>query len=255
MAAFALAACSDDEGVIPAHPARDSNVQSVSSPANGGSARFTLPTEYSCTNILIEASRDGGVWWFPQSGGFDAAADHQGKKFADLLRQQGYRVDEMPRNVVITDDVLKNYAVIIRTDGTHYSAAEIQSYHKKLNDGVTLLLLADHHKFERTDQLAESLDIKFSGVVEGRISTSDSNPFTNNVGNLNYMVGSAISNSQQNSNIIPIGWLVDGAVVMAKYKHDHSEIFLMGDVNTLEFFPQPFVDNLSAWITSDCSNR
>ena len=30
--------------------------------------------------ILVDASKDGGVWWFPQSpGGFSAEADHQGK--------------------------------------------------------------------------------------------------------------------------------------------------------------------------------
>ena len=36
--------------------------------------------------ILVDASRDGGVWWFPQweqQGGFDFTLPHQGKELAD----------------------------------------------------------------------------------------------------------------------------------------------------------------------------
>jgi hypothetical protein len=33
--------------------------------------------------ILIDASKDGGLWWFPQVHPFDAEQYHQGKAFAD----------------------------------------------------------------------------------------------------------------------------------------------------------------------------
>ena len=33
--------------------------------------------------ILIDASRDGGAWWYPQAGPFDPDEYHQGKKLAD----------------------------------------------------------------------------------------------------------------------------------------------------------------------------
>ena len=37
--------------------------------------------------ILVDASKDGGVWWFSQGTGdvFSADADHQGKALADYL--------------------------------------------------------------------------------------------------------------------------------------------------------------------------
>ena len=34
-------------------------------------------------HILIDASRDGGVWWFPQAGPFSPTAAHQGKALAE----------------------------------------------------------------------------------------------------------------------------------------------------------------------------
>jgi hypothetical protein len=248
-----LLACSDDSEVTP------QILVCTGPPPNATTTEkrmeFSTPETYACTNILIDASRDGGAWWYPQAEDFNAAAEHQGKRFAELLRQNGFRVDEMPRTKTISDDVLKNYAVIIRTDGTVYGTDEIQAYHKKVSEGVTLLLLADHHKFERTDGLAQSFNVSFTAVVDGKISKLVSNPFTNNTGSLSYMVGSFISNAQQNSDILPVGWLADGSVVMAKYQHEKSEIFLMGDVNTLEFNPEPFVENLTTWIQTRCSNR
>ncbi len=41
-------------------------------------------------HILIDASHDGGVWWFPQSGPFSPGAPHQGKALADHLRGLGH---------------------------------------------------------------------------------------------------------------------------------------------------------------------
>jgi hypothetical protein len=47
--------------------------------------------------VLIDASKDGGLWWFPQAGTFDAAQYHQGKAFAHSLRQDGAEVVELGR--------------------------------------------------------------------------------------------------------------------------------------------------------------
>src|SRR5688500_2334078 len=65
--------------------------------------RQEAPTQTN-NKILIDASRDGGVWWFPQSSetGFSSNADHQGKPLADYFRSQGYEVNELTRGTVIT---------------------------------------------------------------------------------------------------------------------------------------------------------
>ena len=58
--------------------------------------------------ILIDASHDGGVWWFPQSGNFSENQPHQGRLLADYLRSHGFGVDEIPRGTVLTSDQLQS---------------------------------------------------------------------------------------------------------------------------------------------------
>src|SRR6187549_3774745 len=54
-------------------------------------------------SILVDASKDGGVWWFPQGqAGFSATNPHQGSALADYFRNLGYQVDELPRGAIIT---------------------------------------------------------------------------------------------------------------------------------------------------------
>lgn len=109
-----------------------------------------LPYELSCNNILIDASHGGGVWWFPQSAeiGFSAENYHQGKDLADYLRG-GFRVDELPRGVTISNTILNKYQTIIRTSGfTSYTESELQAYRKALQRGITLLLFTDHKRYD-----------------------------------------------------------------------------------------------------------
>src|SRR5262249_30671099 len=56
--------------------------------------------------ILVDASKDGGVWWWPQtpSNGYSENRDHQGKPLADYLKKLGYEVDELPLGAIITTD-------------------------------------------------------------------------------------------------------------------------------------------------------
>ena len=76
----------------------------------------------------MDASRDGGVWWYPQGeAGFDPAAPHQGQRLADYLRSRGYVVDELPRGRIVSDTLLwPTYAGVIRAGqyGT-YTAARV----------------------------------------------------------------------------------------------------------------------------------
>src|SRR5512136_209974 len=58
-------------------------------------------------SILVDASRDGGVWWFPQEWPFDPESAHQGRALASYLRGKGFRVDELGRPTTITPGVLQ----------------------------------------------------------------------------------------------------------------------------------------------------
>ena len=66
--------------------------------------------------ILIDASHDGGAWWFPQSSisGFSQSCAHQGKALADLLRNKGFIVEELSSNTLITVSILQQYSKVIR---------------------------------------------------------------------------------------------------------------------------------------------
>src|SRR5213075_46690 len=64
--------------------------------------------------ILVDATHDGGAWWFPQGGPFDATQPHQGKALADYLRARGFTVDELGRGVVIDSTRLLKYTHVVR---------------------------------------------------------------------------------------------------------------------------------------------
>ena len=81
-------------------PAESINDQTIDTSGNPDN---TINIE---TAILIDASHDGGVWWFPQANVFSSTKDHQGKALADYLRSKGFDVDELPRGTTVTSDIL-----------------------------------------------------------------------------------------------------------------------------------------------------
>jgi hypothetical protein len=113
--------------------------------------------------ILIDASRDGGVWWFPQGESFDPDAPHQGREFAEYLRSLGYAVDELGRDAAVTSPLLDKYSMVIRAgEWGRARAEELRAYELFLQRRVTLVLLSDHRNTDPTDELAESLGVKFA---------------------------------------------------------------------------------------------
>jgi ankyrin repeat protein len=78
--------------------------------------RYPSGRELSQDNgrILIDASKDGGMWWYPQNGTFDVSANHQGRQLANYLKKQKMVVNELPRGAAITPDLLAGYDIVIR---------------------------------------------------------------------------------------------------------------------------------------------
>jgi hypothetical protein len=70
-----VAACDGDLAVSPKTPLPDpSSTPELTTPA---------PTPSNQPSILVDATRDGGVWWCCQPG------SHQGKKLAEYLMMKG----------------------------------------------------------------------------------------------------------------------------------------------------------------------
>jgi len=202
-------------------------------------------------SILVDASKDGGGWWFPQSPstGFTTFNQHQGKALADYFRNLGYQVDELPRGATITSELLDKYSKVIRpTAFFSYSAEEITAYTSFLNKSSSLLLISDHLQNTVNDQLSASLGLAFEGSYSGPITSFQPHAITSGVTSLNYIAGSVIRNCDP-SRITVLGYqTTTGAAAMGIVKHPSSKIFFIGDVNGIEEVPQPFIANLKNWL-------
>jgi hypothetical protein len=219
-------------------------------------------------SVLVDASRDGGVWWFPQAGPFDPEGDHQGKALADFLRSTGYRVDELGRPTTITLSLLQAYAIVIRAgEFGGYTGGEISAYRQYVGAGGRLLLLADHMRFAPPDDLGRSFGLVFAGITRGEnlLQLRAGHPITSGLSSLYYGVGSALMSAPDSALIL--GTLdsasyvdlddngVQGAgepsapPVFGAMTFGSGRIVFCGDLNLWEWdASRGLVDNVLAWL-------
>ena len=206
----------------------------------------------SYSAILVDASKDGGVWWYPQSSNFSPTAVHQGKALADYLRNMGFVVEEVPRGKVITWSYLSKFRRVIRFGGfASYTQDEINAYDSLLSQSASVLIVQDHLQNFSNDALCSHLGLDFSGSFTGTITQFAQHTVTNGVSSLSYIAGSAISNPDADK-ITSLGFLSisnsQKVTTMGVLQHPRSKIFFIGDGNGLEQLPQPFTDNLVKWL-------
>lgn len=216
------------------------------------SATTTFSTTVACPapaahTVLVDASHDGGAWWYPQAAPFDAAETHQGKLLADTLRAKGYVVDEVSRGETIDRDRLFRYPVVIRA-GKYgpYEQSELLAYDDFVACPRTLLLLAEFHWPGEGDELAEQLGIPLDTAITGTITQFESHAITAGVGDLAFIAGSVIRGAIP-AHVQVLGRLATGEAVMGVVDGHAAKIFFIGDTNAMEIVPQPLVSNLVAW--------
>lgn len=215
-------------------------------------------------SVLVDASRDGGVWWFPQAGAFDPDLHHQGKAFADYLRSLGLDVRELPRPTPISLDLLQGHDLVVRAGACGvYADFEVAAYQRYVEDGGNLLLLDGHKLHCRLDAVGQSFGLRFEGISRGSQKMMFvPDPITDGVANgvLSYLVGSGLVGFPAEAKIL--AYLDEGSYldlngdgskdegepvappVMGRMEADDGLIVFMGDVNTLEHVPQPLTDNI-----------
>lgn len=200
--------------------------------------------------VLVDASKDGGVWWYPQAGPFDPSASHQGKPLADYLRGLGYVVTEMGRGERMTDSLALAHGIIIRANrfSPAYTEAEISAYRGFLARATTLVLLSDHQTYtDGKDEVADLIGVGFVGRSgDEAVTTLGDHPITQGVGALQYLVG-AYAVARDTSAVEFLGWLADGRPVMGISTATAAKVFFLGDTNLLELLPQPLLENLVRW--------
>ncbi len=230
----------------------DAPITGIEGTSVEGTSTATTPFDDSSTvfRILVDASRDGGVWWFPQDGSYDPDTDHQGQALADYLRLLDYTVRELGRNERITEELAESHNVIVRVGryGPAYSPQELEVYEEFLQHGEnTLLLLNDHLKFDwGGDELAAMLGIEFEGLYDGTVTIFAEHDLTEGVTSLPYIAGSAVV-IHDSTGITPLAWLGSGELVMGIIERTPAKIFFLAETNGIQLIPQPFVDNLIAW--------
>ncbi len=214
--------------------------------------------------VLVDASRDGGVWWFPQAGPFDPELYHQGKALADYLKSLGLQVRELPRPTRISIDLLEGYDLVIRAVGCGgYSESEVLAYRQYVEAGGNLLLLDDHKRYAPTDAVGRSFGVLFAGVTRGSQGLEFvADPITEGMasGQLYYRTGSALIEYPPEAKIL--AYLDESSYldlnaneskddgepvappVMGKLTAGAGQIVFTGDTNYIEHVPQPLIDNL-----------
>jgi hypothetical protein len=228
-----------------------------------------LPVSPSAPAVLVDASRDGGVWWYPQSRdtGFDSSSRHQGKAFADYLRASGMRVTELPRPFVIDSSLLAPFRLVIRAGPFgSYTSSELAAYQQYVSRGGRLILLSEFQRPGESDMLAHTFGLEFRGVSTGEntINRFTAHPITKGLSEIPYKIGSGIFGAPPSATIL--GYLSEStfidlngngvqdpgepssAPVMGVMRFGKGQIFFMGDTNTIEDVPQPLVDNLLQFV-------
>jgi hypothetical protein len=211
------------------------------------STSMVCPAPASPQSVLVDASHDGGVWWFPQVAPFKPGEDHQGLSLADTLRAKGYVVDELARGDTVDRDRLFQYAVVIRAAKFDpYMPSELLAYDDFVECPRTLLLLGEFFWPGDHDELAEQLGIPLDSAVTGTVTTFEAHAITAGVDAFPYIAGSVIWGDVPAS-VHVLGWLATGEAVMGVLDGHAAKVFWIGDTNGLETVPQPLVNNLVAW--------
>ena len=225
-------------------------------------------------HILVDASHDGGGWWFPQKSDFSASAPHQGKALAEHLRSLGYRVTELPRDTRITPELLAEADLVIRDTGFGpYLPAEIDAYDHWVKTGGRLLLLVEHHP---QDALAEHFGLQFRGIARipgpgphnttTRLGKFAPDPLTQGVDALQYLGGSGLTAQPAEAKIL--GWLSTedyldlndnnvkdpgepvGPAALGLLPFGQGRIVFCGDSNLWEGVPKRLIKNTLSYLTA-----
>lgn len=110
---------------------------------------LVAPTDHSAAqatgkrlSILVDASKDGGLWWFPQGERFNPDEYHQGMQLSSRMKDQGWSVTELGRGETIDGSTLAGYDVILLVKPFfRYNESERQAYVQSVQNGAKLFLL------------------------------------------------------------------------------------------------------------------
>ncbi len=193
--------------------------------------------------IVVDASKCGGVWWFPQGkDGFDPTKDHQGKRLADDLKSSGWEVEEIARGEDVTAR-LNGADIVIRANfHGEYKPSEVLAYREYVAAGGNVLLLRGFVRDgeDNRDKVAKEFGIVFSKTVRTQTITRwAQHPLTKDLDLLPYTIGSVVTKSPKSK--VPIAYLDKNQLVMGTVTIGKGKVIFVSTILPLLKAPQPFM--------------
>lgn len=196
--------------------------------------------------VVIDASHDGGAWWFPQGPlPFDPKKPHQGVALANYLKRRGWQVIEIPRQTKMTNQ-LKGAAIVVRIgQWGKYERSEVNAYREFVRGGGRLLLAQGYVRAEQVDSdaVAGEFGVRFEGMSSGQgFRAANAGAFTLDFIEVSYQIGSVVVNSPKSTQ--PLAYLNDGRLAMGVFSHGRGRVVFLSSVFPILSVPQPFSKQL-----------
>jgi thiol-disulfide isomerase/thioredoxin len=197
--------------------------------------------EKSRGKIVVDASKDDGVWWFPQGEGrFDSAREHRGKRLADHLRSLGWEVEELRPG----EDVSRRFAgatLVIRAGFKgSYRPSEATAYRDFVTRGGGLVLLRGPVPpgEDDADAVARAFGITFGGRVRG-LGFSHGSPLQLGWNPLYFSIGYGSIVKRAPTAAIPLAYVGERELAMGIVQHGKGKVFFASTIlGFLHFRPE-----------------
>lgn len=217
--------------------------------------------------MLVDASKDQSVWWFPQFGSrFDPRQPHQGKALADHLRGRGNHVLELSQVPCDLKRELRSVDLAIRYgDSKPHNEEELKAYVDFVRAGGSLLIVAGGRppqapEATRNATLAARFAIRFGGAIRGgKIDRWSEHPIIRDLPAVTLPYGSVIE--QPPGAAVPLGRLhaEDGKegsdLVLGVMPFGKGRIAFFISELLLKQVPQPLTDRLVDWLLENQDHR
>lgn len=204
-----------------------------------------MPAQDKKTKIIIDASRDGGTWWFPQKGKkIKSSKPHEGKALADYLKTLSPKVEEIEPGEIITNR-LKNASVVVRfnSNGKPYSTEEATAYKDYVENGGRVLLVFSTPIKGSSDAVADNLGIRAGQTAQTPfIKKWAKHPITVGLKNVPFGVGSVISGYPESS--IQLGMMTNGQSIFGMATVGEGKVIYLGSYATLLALSQPLTERI-----------
>ncbi len=205
----------------------------------------SLSAQVAKVKIVVDASKDGGTWWFPQQKKpYDTDKPHKGKFLGDFLRTLTPDVVEIATGEVITDQ-LKDATVVVRFNayGPNYRQEESLAYKNYVDKGGSVLLVHGAPGKGSPDTVADQLGIRFGQAAQTPfIKKWATHPITAGLKDVPFQSGSVISGFPESA--VQLGMMINGQAIFGMAKVGKGKIIYIGSFAALLGVSQPLTDRI-----------